>query len=238
MTWRGTRIILKMMFIRRLVNKGEIGQTYRFMLKEDTTAKSYERFSQTAMPRRVTRGGSVVNINEDLEKIGLYPTKIGHLEKLVRFTGPNHRNMGGGRTCKRESCVNNNALLSPKFQTFFDSTNKSAKELLDEENLMHQLQVFYKKNTDFDYSIVNKSALESNMFSNKRITLEGMIRAKSENKNLSALTNREIEVINLLHNDDKSSLRKNDLGEPTNRREVELLGSWLDKMLNDYVFSK
>ena len=103
---------------------------------------------------------------------------------------------------------------------------------------MHQLQVFYKKNTDFDYSIVNKSALESNMFSNKRITLEGMIRAKSENKNLSALTKREIEVINLLHNDDKSSLRKNDLGEPTNRREVELLGSWLDKMLNDYVFSK
>ena len=147
--------------------------------------------------------------------------------------------MGGGRTCKRESCVNNNALLSPKFQTVFDRNNKSAKELLDEENLMHQLKAFYKKNTDFNYSIVKKSALESNMFSSKRITIEGMIRAKSENKNRSSLTKREIEVINLLHsNDDKNGLRKTDLGEPTNRREVELLGQWLDKMLNDYVFSK
>lgn len=34
------------------------------------------------------------------------------------------------------------------------------------------------------------------------------------------------------------NIRKNDLGEPTGRREVELLNQWLDQMLNRYVFAK
>lgn len=84
--------------------KGEIGHTYRLMLgQEEAHIKSYERFSQTAGLRRHQRGGSVININEDLAKAGIYPTDIRHLEKIVKFTTPNHRNSGGGKTCKRES---------------------------------------------------------------------------------------------------------------------------------------
>lgn len=49
--------------------------------------------------------------------------------------------------------MNNNALLNPDYQAKYDS-NKSLKEMLDEENLMHDLEVFYKKNTDFTYSVV------------------------------------------------------------------------------------
>lgn len=35
-----------------------------------------------------------------------------------------------------------------------------------------------------------------------------------------------------------ADFHKRDLGEPTGRREVELLNEWLDKMLNQYLFSK
>lgn len=75
--------------------------------------------------------------------------------------------------------MNNNALLSP---TNSNLNSNSDKQKLDEDNFMHQLEVFYKKNTDFTYSIVKKSALESNMFSRQRVTLEGMIKAKNSIK--------------------------------------------------------
>ena len=133
--------------------------------------------------RRAESVNLIQSSNTSINKV--YPTNIKHLEKLVKFTLPNHRNIGGGRACSRESWLNNNALLSPKFQSAYD-TRKTPQEILDEENLMHQLEVFYKKNTDFTYSVVKKSALESNMFSKKRVTLEGMIKAKNslkDNKN-------------------------------------------------------
>ena len=38
---------------QKTYKKGELGQTYRFMPKEDRTAKSYERYAQTAMSRKV-----------------------------------------------------------------------------------------------------------------------------------------------------------------------------------------
>ena len=116
------------------------------------------------------------------------------------------------------------------------------------------------KNTDFTYSIVKKSALESNMFSHKRVTLEGMIKAKNmtkeKNSKLKEEMNsifqsnkednqkkknhyhKEIGILSLLQEKDINSYRKSDLGEPTGRREVELLNEWLDQMLNQYVFSK
>jgi len=116
------------------------------------------------------------------------------------------------------------------------------------------------KNTDFTYSIVKKSALESNMFSRKRVTLEGMIKAKNmtkeKNSKLKEEMNsifqsnkednqkkknhyhKEIGILSLLQEKDINSYRKSDLGEPTGRREVELLNEWLDQMLNQYVFSK
>jgi hypothetical protein len=187
-----------------------------------------------------------------------FPTDIKHLEKLVKFTGANHRNLSGGRTCTRESCISHNALLSNKIQSPWN-TEKSNKEIFDEENLMHQLEVFYKKNTDFTYSIVKKSALESNMFSNRRITFEGMLKAKSDKDLMNKLIddpelkngfseteqrpngekkNDEINIFALLQQIDLKNARKNDLGEPTGRREVELLNQWLDTMLNTHVFSK
>lgn len=135
--------------------------------------------------------------------------------------------------------MNNNALLSPKFQAAFSThPNKTTQELLDEENMMKQLHAFYKKHSDFNYTVVQKSVLESNMFSKQRITLEGMMKASDRSKNASALSKREVEVINLLQETEQNNLVRNDLGEPTNRKEVEILGKWLDAMLNDYVFSK
>lgn len=113
------------------------------------------------------------------------------------------------------------------------------------------------KNTDFTHSVVNKSALESNMFSNKRITLEGMIKVKGAEKGKSkekeqienifkstlkeskvSKEKKEYGVLTLLHNNESGNHKNRDLGEPTGRREVELLNKWLDKMLNSHVFSK
>jgi hypothetical protein len=46
--------------------------------------------------------------------------------------------------------------------------------------MMKELEAFYKKNTDFNFSVVNKGALEMNMFSNERVTFEGMIKKAME----------------------------------------------------------
>lgn len=139
-------------------------------------------------------------------------------------------------------------------------SEKSNKEVADEEDLMHQLEVFYKKNTDFTYSVVKKSALESNMFTQKRITFEGMMKAQGDKKfrnkiiddhgigemfnkvqkekSESEQKQKEINIFALLQENDMKNARKNDLGEPTGRREVELLNKWLDGMLNTHVFSQ
>lgn len=214
-------------------------------------------FGTSYSKHRRTGSQSVAN-SKNVNEPQSFPTDIKHLEKLVKFTGANHRNLSGGKTCTRESCLNHNALLSNKIQSPWN-TEKSNKEIFDEENLMHQLEVFYKKNTDFTYSIVKKSALESNMFSDRRITFEGMLKAKSDkdlrNKliddpemrqgfsDISQKPNTdhkkdEINIFALLQQVDLKNARKNDLGEPTGRREVELLNQWLDSMLNTHVFSK
>jgi hypothetical protein len=49
--------------------------------------------------------------------VNSYPTEIKQLEKIIQYTGPNHRNIAGGRACTRESCIDNIAFLSPKNQT-------------------------------------------------------------------------------------------------------------------------
>lgn len=113
-------------------------------------------------------------------------------------------------------------------------------------------------NTDFTHSVVDKSAFESKMFSDKRITLEGMMEItnprlySTKNDNLAAIyelpeqenktkqknDNPELGILTLLKEKDINDYRKKDLGEPTGRREVELLNEWLDKMLQDHVFSQ
>jgi hypothetical protein len=139
-------------------------------------------------------------------------------------------------------------FLVPKTKPIQIPINK-----LDEDNFKHKLEVFYKKNADFTYSVVTKSALESNMFSGQRVTLEGMIRANNPTKQSISdnmfqvngsqtqrkLPNKKkVDVIAMLQEHNISDFHKRDLGEPTGRREVELLNEWLDKMLNEYVFSK
>lgn len=42
--------------------------------------------------------------------------------------------------------------------------------------MMKELEAFYKKHTDFNFTVVQKGALEMNMFTNERVTFEGMIK--------------------------------------------------------------
>ena len=58
---------------------------------------------------------------------------------------------------------------------------------------------------------------------------------KSQKSNVDA---KEVGILTLLQEKGSNSYRKKDLGDPTGRREVELLNEWLDKMLNAHVFSK
>ena len=50
------------------------------------------------------RTGSMGNMKTDKSTPPTsYPTDIKHLEKLIQFTGANHRNLSGGRACNRQS---------------------------------------------------------------------------------------------------------------------------------------
>ena len=63
-------------------------------------------------------------------------------------------------------------------------------EKLEDESrrMMKELEAFYKSNTDRNLSIVQKGALEMNMFGNTRATFEGMIK-KIKSQNEEAINN-------------------------------------------------
>jgi len=80
----------------------------------------------------------------------------------------------------KDECIEN--------QLTFDKISKLGfgKDLNEEyENeaaqMMRELEAFYKKHTDYNFMVVQKGALEMNMFSNERVTFEGMIK-QTQNK--------------------------------------------------------
>jgi hypothetical protein len=48
----------------------------------------------------------------------------------------------------------------------------------DGRTMMRELETFYKAHADTTASVVQKGALEMNMFSNERVTFEGLFREK------------------------------------------------------------
>ena len=201
-------------------------QSDRRISKNQTTVEELSQGPRTSCEKHRRTESMKVTQSNNSSNNKAYPTNIKHLEKLVKFTLPNHRNMGGGRVCQRESCLNNNALLSPKFQSTYD-IRKTPQEILDEENLMHQLEVFYKKNTDFTYSIVKKSALESNMFSKKRVTLEGMMKVKNSYKDDKNHVINELNTIFLKSDSEKLRSKKQ------NKNQIDIISLLQDKEIQD-----
>ena len=194
------------------------------------------------------------------------PLDIKHVEKIVQYAGANKKTLTGSQLCSKDECIDAQKIAKMNLmgtQKYFSGIDENFSD--NANTLMKQLQAHYKKNVDYTFNFVQKSVVESNLFSQKRATFEGIVRTKQNEqgkrlgstssmpllqststiKKPTTATKQEGDEVHATPPPEEGAepeeslheKTKDGLGGPAGRKEVELLNQWLDEMMEKHVYS-